>query len=150
MYLLTSVTWLYHGLKCTTHWGNVFFKVISWPVVGFNWPQSWVHNEKAIIIINYLLTSYLQSLQGNLRPRPWWIDLNIAQSIHQVKASVWDFPLMTSLSVNKYYYSFKTFPRFWLAKSKRLIHHNQLLMTKFGRNLTLTRKWRQKCSVRAG
>ena len=45
------------------------------------------------------------------------------------------------------YYSFKIFPRFWLAKSTRLIHHNQLLMTKFERILTLTRKWRQKCSV---
>ena len=48
------------------------------------------------------------------------------------------------------YYSFKIFPQFWLAKSTRLIHHNQLLMTKFGRILTLTRKWRQKCSVFAG
>ena len=48
---------------------------------------------------------------------------------------------------NKFlYYSFKIFPRFWLAKITRLIHHNQLLLTKFGRNLTLTRKWRQKCS----
>ena len=33
----------------------------------------------------------------------------------------------------------------WLAKSTRIIHHNQLLMTKFGRILCLTRKWRQKC-----
>ena len=48
------------------------------------------------------------------------------------------------------YYSFKIFHRFWLAKSTRLIHHNQLLMTKFGRILCLTRKWRQKCSVHAG
>ena len=31
-------------------------------------------------------------------------------------------------------------PRFWLAKSTRIIHHNQLLMTKFGRILCLTRK----------
>ena len=46
-----------------------------------------------------------------------------------------------------YYYSFKIFPRFWLAKSTRLIHHNQLRMTKFGRILGLARKWRQKCSV---
>ena len=38
------------------------------------------------------------------------------------------------------YYSFKIFPPFLLAKSTRLIQHNQLLMTKFGRNLTLTRK----------
>ena len=44
-------------------------------------------------------------------------------------------------------FSFKIFPRFWLAKSTLLIHHNQLLMTKFGRILCLTRKWRQKCSL---
>ena len=44
------------------------------------------------------------------------------------------------------YYSFKIFPQFWLAKSTRIIHHNQLLMTEFGRILCLTRKWRQKCS----
>ena len=44
-------------------------------------------------------------------------------------------------------YSFKIFPQFWLAKSTRIIHHNQLLMTKPGRILCLTRKWRQKCSL---
>ena len=54
------------------------------------------------------------------------------------------------ISHNAPYYSFKIFPRFWLAKSTRLIHHNQLLMTKFGRILCLARKWRQKCSVLAG
>ena len=32
-----------------------------------------------------------------------------------------------------YYYSFKIFLRFWLAKIPRIIHHNQLLSTKFGR-----------------
>ena len=52
--------------------------------------------------------------------------------------------------IKSYYYSFKIFPRFWLAKSTRLIHHNQLLMTKFGRILCLARKWRKKCSVLAG
>ena len=44
------------------------------------------------------------------------------------------------------YYSFKIFPQFWLAKNTRIIHHNQLLMTKFGRILCLRRKWRQKCT----
>ena len=29
-YPLTSVTWLYRGLKCTTPWDDVFFKVIRW------------------------------------------------------------------------------------------------------------------------
>ena len=47
---------------------------------------------------------------------------------------------------SKSYYSFKIFPQFWLAKSTRIIHHNWLLMTKFGRILCLTRKWRKKCS----
>ena len=38
---------------------------------------------------------------------------------------------------NVNYYSFKIFPRFWLAKSTHIIHHNQLLMTKFGKILRL-------------
>ena len=44
-----------------------------------------------------------------------------------------------------FYYSFKIFTRFWLAKSTRIIHHNQLLMTNFGRILRLMNRWRQKC-----
>ena len=47
---------------------------------------------------------------------------------------------------NDFYYSFKIFPQFWLAKSTRITHHNQLLMTKFRRILSSTRKWCQKCS----
>ena len=45
------------------------------------------------------------------------------------------------------YSSFKICPQFWLAKRTRIIHHNQLLTTKFGWILCLTRKWRQKCSL---
>ena len=48
--------------------------------------------------------------------------------------------------INRHYYLFKISFQFWLAKSTRIIHHNQLLITKFGRILCLTRKWRQKCS----
>ena len=36
---------------------------------------------------------------------------------------------------NWYYYSFKIFSRFWLVKTTRIIHNNQLLFTKFGKNL---------------
>ena len=43
-------------------------------------------------------------------------------------------------SVKLHYCSFKIFPQFWLAKSTCIIHHNQLLMTKFGRILCLTKK----------
>ena len=55
-------------------------------------------------------------------------------------------PPPTFCNSNRLYYSFKMFPQFWLAKSTRIIHHNQLLMGKFGRIVCLTRKWRQKCS----
>ena len=36
---------------------------------------------------------------------------------------------------NLYYCSFKVFPHFWLVKTTRIILHNQLLFTKFGKNL---------------
>ena len=58
--------------------------------------------------------------------------------------------IMNSRSFNRDYYSFKIFPRFGLAKRTRLIHHNQLLLTKLRRILCLARKRRQKCSVLAG
>ena len=38
-------------------------------------------------------------------------------------------------TVTYYYYSFKIFPRFGLVETTRIIHHNQLLFTKFGKNL---------------
>ena len=61
------------------------------------------------------------------------------------------------------YYSFKIFSRFWLVKTTGIIHRNQLLFTKFGKNLRhiesmtskvyppkiivqMTSKWRQKYS----
>ena len=46
-------------------------------------------------------------------------------------------PRSQKREINKYYYSFKLFPLLGLAKSTRLIYHNQLLMTKFGRILRL-------------
>ena len=48
------------------------------------------------------------------------------------------------------YYSFKIFPRFWLAKCTHIIHHNQPLMTKFGRILRLINRWRHKYSFLTG
>ena len=51
-----------------------------------------------------------------------------------------------SKPIEQYYYSFKIFPRFWLAKRTRIIHHNKLLMTKFGKILCLTRKWRKNAA----
>ena len=42
-----------------------------------------------------------------------------------------------------YYYSFKIFPCFWLVKTTCLIHHNQLLLTKFRKNFVIL-NWHQK------
>ena len=40
-------------------------------------------------------------------------------------------------------YSFKIFPLFWLVKTTPIIHHNQLLLTKFGKNFVILNQWRQ-------
>ena len=48
--------------------------------------------------INNLLTLSVQFLQGNLRPWPWCVDQYM-----YIKTLVWDFPVMTSPSVNKWY-----------------------------------------------
>ena len=41
------------------------------------------------------------------------------------------------------YYSFKIFPRFWLVKTARIIHHNQLLLTKCWTNdFKSTARWK--------
>ena len=45
-------------------------------------------------------------------------------------------------SITIFYYSFKIFSRFWLVKTKRIIHHNQLLNCHIE---PMTWKWRQKC-----
>ena len=42
---------------------------------------------------------------------------------------------MFSASVITGYYSFKISPRFWLVKTTHIIHHKQLLLTKFEKNL---------------
>ena len=37
-------------------------------------------------------------------------------------------------------------PRFWLVKTISIIHHDQLLFTKFRKNFVIFNRWRQKCS----
>ena len=47
----------------------------------------------------------------------------------------------------QHYYSFKIFSRFWLVKTTRTIHHNQLLFTKFGeKSSQILNQWRQRFS----
>ena len=66
------------------------------------------------------------------------------------------FTITTNSIFSKYppynydYYSVKIFLRFWMAKITCMTHHNQLLLTKFGRIFPLINRWRQKCSTIAG
>ena len=41
------------------------------------------------------------------------------------------------------YYSFKISLRFWLVEVTHLIHHNQLLLTKFKKNFVILNRWRE-------
>ena len=64
----------------------------------------------------------------------------ISLGLHSAKTS----------SNNVVYYSFTIFSHLWLDKTTHIIHHNQLLLTKFGRNFVIepmTSKWCQKCSL---
>ena len=45
---------------------------------------------------------------------------------------------------NTYYYSFKIFPCLWLVKNTHIIHHNQLLLTKFWKTFVILNRWCQK------
>ena len=55
-----------------------------------------------------------------------------------------DFPEPVNIIVNNtFYYSFKIFPLLWLVKTTRIIHHNQLLLTKFGKSFIMLSRWRQ-------
>ena len=106
-----------------------------------------LHSVPSWCILDILWPSYLKHKSATLTISPTNSLLIITFSDH----NRWDaFTLFHKNGVNHHYYSFKIFPRFWLAKSTRLINHIQLLMTKFGRILCLARKWRQKCSVLAG
>ena len=67
-YPLTSVTWLYRGLKCTSNWGGVFFKLSTDQLLvlidrRLNYFRFFFINstKKAA---NNLLISSIRSLQG--------------------------------------------------------------------------------------
>ena len=92
----------------------------------------------SVVWANEHISQNPQGTSGNINTQETAEALSLTQNCHLRRKT---------RSVNLNYYSLKIFPRFWLAKSTRIIHHNQLLITKFGRILCLTRKWRQKCSL---
>ena len=112
-----------------------------------------------IVIYRSKITRMKCSLNWSFINLLWRIELWLSKTQHSVFLKIvrvfWLERVVPPLiiALNKLYSphcSFKIFPRFWLAESPRLIHHNQLLMTKFVSILTLTRNWRQKFSVFAG
>ena len=90
----------------------------------------------------------------------WWLKERLCSSRYGTAAANWPQPIYCFSSLNEktwdtkltltVYYSFEIFLRFWLAKCTRIIHHNQQLLTKFGRILRWINRWRQKCSTVAG
>ena len=77
---------------------------------------------------------------------PWPLKLMTSQRVERTRIRTGGYKRFRGVWIKNHYYSLRIFPQFWLAKSTRIIHHSQLLMTKFGRILCLTRKWRKKCS----
>ena len=61
MYPLTSATWLYRELRCTTHWSDGSYKVLPWSVITFQliaeeefklllaYGKSWIIAEKKFL-----------------------------------------------------------------------------------------------------
>ena len=67
---------------------------------------------------------------------PFWRYLwTIPDQPHENVETIWQLFAEGEVNIGCYYYSFKIFPRFWLVKTTRIIHHNQLLFTKFGKKL---------------
>ena len=60
---------------------------------------------------------------------------------------IWDdrYPTKGVCVNNLIYYSFKIFSRFWLVKTTRIIHHNQL-SPNLERIFAILNQWRQTCS----
>ena len=92
----------------------------------------YVRKNSATFHLIPLLTRVCKKVLS-VHKRKTWLDQNLVQH-----------PKTEVSKCN--YYSFKIFPRFWLVKTTRAIHHNQLLFTKFGKNSVLLNLWCQKCS----
>ena len=69
-YPLTSVTWLYRSLKCTTHW------VLRYQLLVFNWSQAQVHFFRGNSVC-FLFMVKIELLQKDIsRELRFWQRLN--------------------------------------------------------------------------
>ena len=51
---LTGVTWLYRGVRCATHWIDVFFKLSADNILVFNWSLAQVHSFRVEFSLLYV------------------------------------------------------------------------------------------------
>ena len=86
---------------------------------------------------SYLITKLARVVVGNIDPRSFEYILRKISGQHCPPWSLWlgskRLVYHEKALNNVFYYSFKLFPR--LVKTTRIIHHNLLLFTKFGKNL---------------
>ena len=113
-----------------------------------NLHNSWDDTQPHSIILQ---NNNRHTVSTVLIPEEGVIHLNLATSASNTLLDLHNSSHETQPhSIIATYYSFKIFLSFWLAKDTHVIHHNQLLLTKFGRILWLINQWRQKCSTVAG
>ena len=86
------------------------------------------HNNKTFYETTTLIESYFNKSESSAAYRFGWC--------HFCRAAPWGFIIKIHIILRialRDYYSFKIFHRIWLAQSPRLILHDQLALTKFGR-----------------
>ena len=127
----TTKTWnilfVFNSLIKSCHSNNkkTNSEIVTWLMTSF--PQMW---HVKIFMANVIL------LWSDSLP-PYEIIKVIKLFKKLPQRILGDFSMIIIISFyNNYYFSFKIFSQFWLAKNTRLIHHNQLLMIVFSEEMT--------------
>ena len=81
--------------------------------------------ERVNVFISRIEYNVNKNCETLSHPKPWCNDSGVL-NLHPDYYTT----IMIWLLYNHVYYSFKIFPRFWLVKTTRIIHHNQLLFSK--------------------
>ena len=136
-------------LKMTVDRSKRRFMSVIFTVLSFKKPLLIRHSPSILYCNSYQKFSNICKLENRL---VWPAEIVLWKSntrcSDQLCSCLWTSRclVLNILADTISYYLFKLFPRFWLTKSTRIIHHNRLLMTKFGRILRLINRWRQKAA----
>ena len=126
------------NIFCLCVIGTIFLRE-KWQIASFNcqevikiWKQTWWSNDKTINELSYRKISWFVGVRRSIICLS--LRLRLQQIIDLLATDKSLYFAITEFN-NSYYYSFKIFSRFWLVKTTRIIHHNQVLFTKFGKHL---------------